>query len=61
MIRSSETRVATHSVSARRREIGVRMSLGARSTDVLRMIVRENLWLALVGVTIGLVISAAAR
>jgi putative ABC transport system permease protein len=51
--------VATHSVSARIREIGIRMSLGARAADVLRMIVRENLSLALIGVTIGLVISAA--
>ncbi|PYQ73835.1 MAG: hypothetical protein DMG04_12465 [Acidobacteria bacterium] len=52
--------VATHNVSARIREIGIRMSLGARATDVLRMIVRENLSLALIGVTIGLVISAAS-
>ena len=51
--------VAAHSVSMRRREIGIRMSLGARAADVLRMIIRENLSLSLVGVAIGLGLSAA--
>jgi predicted permease len=51
--------VAAHSVSMRTREVGIRMSLGARASDVLRMIVRENLSLALFGVAIGLGISAA--
>ena len=35
------------------------MSLGARAADVLRMIVRENLSLSLVGVAIGLGLSTA--
>jgi putative ABC transport system permease protein len=52
--------VAAHRVSMRTREVGIRMSLGARAGDVLRMIVRENLSLSLYGVAIGLVISAAA-
>jgi putative ABC transport system permease protein len=51
--------VAAHSVSLRTREIGIRMSLGARRVDVLRMIVRENLSLSLVGVAVGLGMSAA--
>jgi predicted permease len=51
--------VAAHSVSMRTREVGIRMSLGARSSDVLRMIVRENLSLSLFGVVMGLGISAA--
>ena len=51
--------VAAHSVSMRTREVGIRMSLGARAADVLRMIVRENLSLSLVGVAIGLGLSAA--
>jgi putative ABC transport system permease protein len=50
--------VAAHSVSMRTREVGIRMSLGARAGDVLRMIVRENLSLSLIGVAIGLGISA---
>ena len=33
--------VASHSVSMRTREVGIRISLGARASDVLRMIVRE--------------------
>jgi putative ABC transport system permease protein len=51
--------VAAHSVSLRTREVGIRMSLGARATDVFRMFVRENLSLSLIGVAIGLGISAA--
>jgi ABC-type antimicrobial peptide transport system permease subunit len=51
--------VAAHSVSLRTREVGIRMSLGARAADVFRMIVRENLSLSLVGVAFGLGISIA--
>lgn len=51
--------VTAHSVSLRTREVGIRMSLGARGVDVLRMVVRENLSLSLVGVAIGLGMSAA--
>jgi ABC-type antimicrobial peptide transport system permease subunit len=43
----------------RTREVGIRISLGARATDILRMIVRENLSLSFVGVAIGGAISAA--
>src|SRR5262249_13073128 len=52
--------VAAHSVSMRTREVGIRMSLGARGSDVLRMMLRENLSLSLIGVAVGLGISAAA-
>ncbi|HEX5216163.1 MAG TPA: ABC transporter permease [Vicinamibacterales bacterium] len=41
-------------VSERRREIGVRLALGARPADVLSMIVRGGLALTVVGVVIGL-------
>jgi putative ABC transport system permease protein len=51
--------VAAHSVSMRIREVGIRMSLGARGSDVLRMIVRETLSLSLIGVAVGLAISVA--
>jgi putative ABC transport system permease protein len=52
--------VAAHGVSLRTREVGIRMSLGARATDVFRMILGENLALSIIGVAIGLGISAAA-
>jgi predicted permease len=52
--------VAAHSASLRIREVGIRMSLGARATDVSRMFLRETLSLAIIGVAIGLALSAAA-
>jgi ABC-type antimicrobial peptide transport system permease subunit len=42
-------------VNNRRREIGVRMALGARAADVLRMILVEGVAIAAVGVVVGLV------
>jgi putative ABC transport system permease protein len=42
-------------VNNRRREIGVRMALGARAADVLRMILAEGATIAVVGVAVGLV------
>jgi putative ABC transport system permease protein len=47
-------------VSARGREIGVRMALGAKSLDILKMVVGRSLWLAVIGVTIGVVLAYAA-
>jgi predicted permease len=47
--------VLAYFVTQRRREIGVRVALGADSANVLRMIVRRGLWLAGAGLIVGLV------
>jgi putative ABC transport system permease protein len=43
-----------YSVSRRTREIGVRVALGARSRDVLTMILTQGIRTILIGIAIGL-------
>ena len=45
--------VLSYSVMLRTREIGVRMALGARSGDVVRMVLRHGLLMVLLGTVVG--------
>jgi predicted permease len=46
--------MVSYSVAQRTHEIGVRMALGARSADVLKLILRQGLRVTLIGVAAGL-------
>jgi putative ABC transport system permease protein len=47
--------VLAHAVRGRTQEIGIRMALGGRPSDVMAMVMREGLWLTLAGLGSGLV------
>jgi putative ABC transport system permease protein len=51
--------VMSYGVVQRTREIGIRMALGARKEDVLRLVVSEGFRLAVAGIAIGIALAVA--
>jgi ABC-type antimicrobial peptide transport system permease subunit len=51
--------VMSYTVSQRKREIGIRLALGAQGGDVMQMVLRQGAKLALGGVLIGIVVAFA--
>ena len=51
--------VMSYAVNQRAQEIGVRMAMGARPVDVIGMLLRQGMLLALIGLTVGIAVALA--
>jgi ABC-type antimicrobial peptide transport system permease subunit len=49
--------VVAHSVAERRRELGVRIALGATDRDILHAVLRETVVIGLAGIAVGLFVT----
>jgi ABC-type antimicrobial peptide transport system permease subunit len=45
--------VIAYTVAQRRPELGIRMALGAQRSDILKLVVRQGVFLTLTGIAIG--------
>jgi putative ABC transport system permease protein len=52
--------VIAYSVTQRTREIGIRMALGARRTQMLGMVLRQSMTLVVIGLVIGFLVALGA-
>ena len=52
--------VVSYVTAQRRREFAIRLAVGASASDVLALVLKQGLWLALVGLALGLMLSAVA-
>ena len=51
--------VLSYAVSQSTRELGLRMALGARAADLLRIVISQSLWLTSIGIVVGAIIALA--
>ena len=52
--------VMAYTVSQRRQELGIRVAIGAKSADILRLVVGQGMGLALAGIGLGVLVSLIA-
>jgi ABC-type antimicrobial peptide transport system permease subunit len=50
----------SYGVARRRHEFGVRMALGAQMNDVVRLVMRQGMWVVVIGVGIGTAVALLA-